>query len=209
MLENNIVLYSKINLQKQKIIKLEKLKYFDKKYNVDFSIIESGDKLGNNQFHGYGYEPSYPINTILLHYNITQNDNIVDLGSGKGYALHMFCKYSFGKICGVECNKNLFDISVNNLSKLHPNDTRIELFCEDVMNWEYFGKFNYFYLFNPFDEYVVGYVASCIKNSADERKKQVIVIYQAPKHKDVFLKYGFVIEISCNINMVLRYEPRK
>lgn len=195
-------------VSKQKRDKDLEIRAFSKKMNVDFGgwifrwdLYQEGD--------GHGYEPSYPLEDVLEELEISFQDNIVDLGCGKGYAMYLLSKYNFGKIDGVEKNAQLYEIAQKNINTLFPKTERMHVFNQDVNEWEGFDNYNYFYLCNPFGKDTSCKVAQKIKDSAERMKRQKTVIYQMGEFVDDFIEMGFRKVMYTEKNCVLIYIPTK
>ena len=122
-------------------------------------------------------------------YDNFKNYNLIDIGSGKGKVLIIWCKFLSkyklkNNIFGFEYSKELYEISKKNLS-ITQNQNKVSLHCIDISEGnEVFEKQNIFYLFNPFNENVLNSFLSKIN-------KNSYIVYNNPQHKDFFELKGF------------------
>ena len=77
--------------------------------------------------------------------NVNSNDSILDIGSGRGYALTIFHKFPFKKITGIEINDEDVGISKQNLDIL--NLKSINIIHDDIFNFTEWDNYNYFYFY--------------------------------------------------------------
>lgn len=149
-LENYICLKYNITLnEKLKFTETKKYIYYEelvKKSGKRYNNIS--DKTNINKTHS-PYAPScFKLYDLLKSLNITNNDSILDIGSGRGYALSIFNLFPFKKITGVEISKEDFYLCEKNIKML--NITNIKLINDNIINFYDFNNFNYIYLYNPF-----------------------------------------------------------
>lgn len=116
---------------------------------LDFSLrkLADPDKMEKN-IHGYSLTTDDLISGIFKNIGITKEDNFCDVGSGKGGVLYSASKFPFNRIAGIELDKELHSIAINNFEKLKIKN--IELYNQDARNFSKYGEFNIFYFFNPF-----------------------------------------------------------
>ena len=146
------------------------------------------------------YSPHSPscfgLFNVLKNLDITINDEIMDIGSGKGFALLIMNLFPFKKIYGIEASDNFNLICKNNLELInkYKNDfnlNRFSLINQDVQNFEFTKKhkINYFYFYNPFTSDIFEYI---IKNIS-QFGYPVTIIYKNIHKEDVKIleKYNF------------------
>ena len=81
----------------------------------------------------------------------TKNDVILDIGSGDGLNLLYFNKkFNFKKIIGVEIDRNVYKLCKYNLNLI--KSKKIELYNQDILNFNIPNDVTFFYLFNPFEQ---------------------------------------------------------
>lgn len=99
------------------------------------------------------------------------DDGIFDYGCGKGSALVSFLDYGFKRVGGVEYEPKIYDVLVDNMRKLGIETAEnIELICGNAQNLNTeLDKYNWFYFFLPFDNYIF---ESCIKAICDSYRRK-------------------------------------
>lgn len=136
-----------------------------------------------------GYEGCYPINKILRRLKPTSNDNILDIGCGKGLFLYYAARFKFGKIDGIEYSSELTDIALDNMRRI--KDERINVINCDARDFKDYDKYNYFFINNPFTADITEFVVKEICNSYQRKRRRITIVYQFPFHKDIFFNNGF------------------
>lgn len=135
----------------------------------------------------------YPVLTSYFRsQGIGEQDAIIDVGCGKGRMLIFFSRFPFGKIGGVEYEADLVRICKKNLSTL--KIYRINVKQGDAAIYDEYDEYNYFYLFNPFEEGIVQKFLDNILISKKRKNRDIWVLYFNPMHVKVFLNHGFIIE---------------
>lgn len=146
--------------------------------------------MGNDPSVCNGYEAAYDMPEIFKLLNIKETDKLLDVGSGKGYAMYMFSGFPFSEIHGVELSEKLAKISERNLEKLFPNDNRFKVFCEDALAFPRVDDYNYIFMYNPFPREVVAEFVDLLKQSVLRRNDKLTVIYQNPQKGSLFEQSG-------------------
>ncbi len=190
------MVYERENFAKEKKEKILKELYLH--YGADFGNPMSRYDLGYSDTHLFGYQPSYEMPNVFSHISVDPNDSILDVGCGKGFAMHLFSQFPFHKIDGIESNKQLVQIAKKNLKALHPNDSRFRIFHMDARLFDHYADYNVLYLYNPFDKYILDEI--CQKFGKDLPK---MIIYQMPLFKEVFTNNGFKITFEADASSVL------
>jgi hypothetical protein len=150
------------------------------KYN---EIIKNNYNINNYSTHSPSCSCLY---NVLEYLEITDNDSIIDIGSGKGWALTIFNLFPFKKISGIELSKNDINICHNNLSLL--NIKNIDLFNEDAIIFNNYNDYNYLYFYNPFSSILFEKIIKKINN------QKIKIIYNNI-HEDeikILKKYNFI-----------------
>lgn len=181
-----------------KEIKNQRLRDFDARYGVDFGHTLTRMDLGNEGSHCFGYQPSFIMPNIFSYLDVSKRDSLLDIGCGKGFAMHLFSALPFGRIDGIESNDRLVRIARENLSKLHFGDSRFHVFEIDARDFMNYENYDVLYLFNPFDNVVLDTI--CRKLRKHRPRK---IVYQMPHYVDTFIRYGFVIEYEADATVVL------
>lgn len=168
------------------------IKSVEDKYGVDFGgYIPDTAELGTSSNFCNGYEPAYPMPAVFSYLNIKPEDKLLDVGSGKGYAMYMFSSFPFSRIDGVELSEKLARISEENLRKIFPEQNgRFNVFCGNALDFEGLDEYNYIFMYNPFPREVVEQFVNKLVDSAKGRDDKLTVIYQNPQRGGLFEQSG-------------------
>ena len=113
-----------------------------------------------------------------------------DFGSGKGGSLIMFLKAGFTKVGGVEFDRNLWNIAQDNFAKIDADASGI--LCKDArMLKEELDEYNFFYMYDPFEEKMFYEAIKRIEESYERRKRKIFLIYTVPNCHDLVIKDGY------------------
>jgi len=111
----------------------------------------------------------------------------LDLGCGKGRPLLVALEHGFRKVIGVEYDKNLCDICLNNLKNYAHSknyDCNYEVINIDASLYDVDDYVNVVLLFNPFDDYILDKVLSNINISIKRKNRILYIVYCNPVHED-------------------------
>ena len=137
---------------------------------------------------------------IFHRFYIKSNDVFLDIGSGDGFNLLYMNKFhKFKKIIGVEIDKNIFELSVKNISLIRNH--KIKLVNNDILNYIIPSNVTYIYLFNPFAKY---YFKS--KISIEELNKYKLLINNIKN--SYLLKYRKITIVFANITPINDSEKK-
>lgn len=171
--EKNYIFYNELITKKGK-----RYDYINKN-NIDITLYSSHSPSCETLFE------------VLNQMNISETDSILDIGSGKGFALVIFSLFNFKNITGVEINKKDYDICLNNLNILKL-EKKINLINDDIFKFDEINQYNYFYFYNPFDCQVFDKIISKIISFCKDNIK--IIYKNIHSEEEVILKkYNFVI----------------
>jgi len=166
---------------------LLKIKYIiiSKFLGIDIKLTASfiyGDNSDNNE-----YVPVYSwyIKRIMKVFNISQNDNLLDYGSGKGAAMIFFAKYSFNRIDGVEYDKYLHEIAESNFKI--KNLKHLNSYNVDATQFIDIDFYTFYFFYNPFHGKVLELTIEQLKNSYIRNPRKIIIIYQNPLGGQLFI----------------------
>lgn len=150
------------------------LEWLEWKYQCNFVTAIDRENLPIAGEHGAAYRVTtqkeiFPI-LDRCHCIPTVKDAIFDYGCGKGGAMVSFLDYGFTRVGGVEYEPQLYDILMDNMSKLNLGENRdIECIQGNAAQIkEQLDKYNWFFFFNPFDDYIFG---QCIDNMCESLKR--------------------------------------
>ena len=174
----------------------------DKIEGIDMARWEELDEIGINPDIGNRYMPTRlkRIKQIMKSFDIKPTDSIIDIGCGKGQALRGFSRYPFKRIAGVELSERLYLIAKNNMRVLGLNK-RVEIFNTNAIDFDQYGNFNYFYIFNTFPSEIMKKVITVIESYVDAEEK-TIIYFNPICHDDIIANGIFKeIQIPNKLNM--------
>lgn len=151
-----------------------------------------------------GYEGCYPIGSILKKMKITNSDCVIDIGCGKGLFLYYATQFQFKEIAGIEYSAQLTEIAKTNAAIL--SDRRIHIYHQDAREYADYGRYNYFFINNPFSAEILEEVVVKLKESHLSDPRKMTVIYQFPFHQEIFIKHGFKLTHKKFPNAVLTFR---
>ncbi|MBP0902487.1 methyltransferase domain-containing protein [Mariniflexile gromovii] len=163
----------------------------EKRQGLDFTEVLSLEQLGLSDENSYYYQTagSNRVKKILSSMSITENDNFIDFGCGKGKILYIISKnFPFRKVDGVEISKKLCDIAIDNMKKL--NVSNVNIYNEDAVHFTDIDIYNYIYFYNPFPATVMKSVMDNIGKSLERVPRKVTIIYFNPTCHDQIISSG-------------------
>jgi SAM-dependent methyltransferase len=167
---------------------------FDRRHGIDTATPAALASLGVDGAslrHAVEYKPSGIefIRAVLGGLAIAHDDyTFVDLGSGKGRALLLAAHLPFRRIVGVEFSARLTAIARANIAAYRPPDRRchdIEAMCGDAAAFVLPDGPLVVYLYNAFDDVILGRVAANLAASLAEQPRDLLLIYVNPVHRAV------------------------
>jgi len=131
-------------------------------------------------------------------------DAVFDFGCGKGGALLLFMKAGIAMCGGVEYDRELYRIACNNYRKL---GIKAELICANASDIkEEIDKYNYFYMYNPFQGQTFENVIKNMEESYKRRKREMTFIYNGPHcHEAVIKNNVFKLSKEIYTDSAVRY----
>ena len=142
----------------------------------------SSDEISYNQV--YNDVESLNINSLPAfirlfdHLPIHRSDSLLDVGSGLGLmCLLIKQRLPFGRVYGVERNKQLYDASRRNLSLMGTKG--VKFFNKDIFKMSIPDDVTYLYLFNPFHYDVRKFNRLCtkVKTFCRRKKRKVTIVW--------------------------------
>jgi SAM-dependent methyltransferase len=167
----------------------------EKPRGLDFHARDKSFMVGVNN--GYAVTPESDLRSIFKFLDgfgmddgegISNDDNFIDIGCGKGYVLTKAAKYPFNKITGIDIIPKMVSIAKRNLTILKL-DQRCEIFEADAISYNY-DEYNYFFFFDPFTENIFRMVIDSILESVKRKKRKIFVIYCRARSHYVFIETG-------------------
>ena len=122
------------------------------------------------------------------------NKTFLDIGCGKGRALVVAADYGFNQLKGIDFSKEFCDYAKETVKICHSRNPSARFTIEqaDALTYEIDPEITTIFLFNPFDEVVVGPVVNNILKSQRVNPRTIRLLYANPTHKQLFLDSGFV-----------------
>jgi len=166
---------------------------FDWKYGTDtmrWVDRNALDTRSDNQSHSAPYRATKvgPLLQLLNTLNLPRDSNFLDIGSGKGRVLLIASQYGFRKVVGIEFSGELCAIARKNVEAFSRNAkplSSIEIIETDATKYSFQAEDRVFFMYNPFDGFVLASVLDNIRRSLEENPRRIWLIYNTPLHHDV------------------------
>lgn len=151
-------------------------------------IMNSNDDINAYSSHSPSCSTLYEVISQL---NITEKDSIIDIGSGKGFAMVIFSLFNFSNITGIEINSVDYEVCLKNILELQL-EKKLNTINDDCLNFNEFNKYNYFYFYNPFNSEVFDKLINKIVNCCNHK---IRLIYKNihDDEKEILRKNNFVL----------------
>ena len=147
--------------------------------NADFSGWMSQKEAGFTEKQGNQYQPvTDGLVKVLKHFSISEKDAILDLGCGKGKAMYLMSRFSFGRIEGYDLSPELVRIANDNFQRLEVQKCRAAQ--GDAMDYDGYDDFNYFFTFNAFPQEVFEVMIGHVMASTRRKPRVCRFIYLHP-----------------------------
>ena len=194
------VLINKLNIQ------IEKLR------GLDLTVAVESNSLGLDSSVVYRSSPSGNkyLKRVLDKLKISKDDEILDIGAGKGSAMVLMKQYSFFQVDGIELSIEITEIARKNFNILKLKN--INIYNENAITFSKYNKYTIFYMYNPFLSIVMKKVLNQMIKSLNEKKSLVKIIYFNPEcHEDIIAtKYFFKIdEYNADSKQIYIYSNQK
>ena len=146
----------------------------EKPRGLDFSL-RSKFNLTDG-YHGYAMTSRSALENIAKFAPI-KGTNFLDIGSGKGAVVVNAIKIGAKSATGIEFNEKLHNIAVQNFRVLKQQEWAKSINA-DALQFEEYNKYDYYFLFNPFDSDVYSKVISRILDQTSGSPQiRVLVCY--------------------------------
>ena len=112
--------------------------------------------------------------------NLPSDSVFVDYGAGKGRAMLMASECGFSKIKGLEFSSSLYELAKKNIQDYtkKTGKNNFEILHIDVSTYKVQKEDNFFYFFNPFNEFILKKCINNIHLSLKENPRKALLIYQ-------------------------------
>lgn len=128
----------------------------------------------------YEATPYLMIRDIFDKLALTENDEFVDLGCGKGRALFVGARVCKAKLKGVEYDEELAGEAILNI-----NNPDVEI-CQGKAEDLDYSTATVVYLYNPFGSKTLKAVLDRLKQSLRDNPRRLRIVYSNPLHESVF-----------------------
>lgn len=207
------------------VYKALRRKFTSEKYDAELGIKTTGYRYMDNQklYNRTESTPYLALKTLVDKYNVSEGDELVDFGAGKG-RISIYLNKSMGiPVTGVEINKITFDEANNNLKNYHKQSERspseVSFVLDYAEEYQIKEQENIFFFFNPFHIEIFKKVTANIISNAEKHNKSVdIILYYPMNGFQQYLNENTAFELVKNFNtkgmisrrekiMIYRYEP--
>ena len=135
------------------------------------------------RFNPYEGTNLFLVDELIKEKIINKDDKIIDIGCGTGIFMLYWSYLGFDNLLGIEYDKELYDICVNNISKYKIKCDRkihVSVYNENALDFNYSNDSTCFYLFNTFydqNTYIkwIENIEENIRNNP--RKVKIIILY--------------------------------
>jgi tRNA G46 methylase TrmB len=181
-------------------------KEFDRRHGVDTAgtiPLSALDVADENWEYGFAYEPTDPkyFKTMVGQLPIQfERFTFVDVGSGKGRVLLLATEFPFRRILGLEISKRLQGIAEQNILRFRNNAvnlkcTNVQTVCGDAATFQIPNDPCLLYLFNPFQEEIMGTFLANIQESLRKWPRELYVVYRTPLLASMLDSTDFLMKI--------------
>ena len=176
---------------------------FDIKYGTDtvsWVNLKNLRVVGKNRKRASMYQPThvYPLKKLFEELNIPQGKIFIDLGCGKGRVLLVASEFGFKELRGIEFASELCKTAVTNCS-VYKDKTgtkaEFQIIESDVVDYDIHDE-DVFFMFHPFDDFVLRQVLRKITLSLLMNKRKIWIIYRNPVHKDIIGRMKEFIKVK-------------
>ena len=133
---------------------------------------------------------------ILKAVNLTRDDVFVDIGCGKGRMLCCSALCDVREAIGIEQSPELCAIARSNAARLRGRKAPITIIQSRAQEFDY-REGTVFYLYNPFDQSVLGEVLDRLRSSLEEARRPIRIAYARPDHEDTLEACSWLEKTDC------------
>lgn len=155
--------------------------YLEYKYRMDIVAQKQAEQMEkpNDDCLRYSCGMGYPLIDVLDNFVFDSNDAVFDYGCGKGEALLLFLKSGIGTVGGVEYDEELYNTMIDNYNKSGIPTTNM-IHGDAALIYEELDKYNYFFMYNPFQGSTFERVIKNIEESWQRNRRYITLIYSGP-----------------------------
>lgn len=175
-------------------------KEIDKQFNIETCLRD--DRMEDNEHRAYEPTPYDVLDLIIESEILDKEDNVVDMGAGKG-RVGIYLSNKIGcHVLGVEYNPEVFELAMENRTRAKKRFD-VDFVCMNAEDYEVEGTDTAFFFFNPFSTKILATVLSNIEGSYYENPREIKLIFYYPTLEYVGLltskdTIDFVDEIDCS-----------
>ncbi|MFA5160527.1 MAG: methyltransferase domain-containing protein [Candidatus Omnitrophota bacterium] len=156
-----------------------KAAYLDKKLGIEAKEDKSPVTWGSSGNSPYQPTPYGRLEKTMRFLKPSGEDVFVDLGCGKGRAVFFAATHKFKKVIGVEINKKLYDVALQNAGKLKFQGSPSEFINSNAADFDP-KEGTVFFMYNPFGAPTLKKVLSNIKDSLASNPRKIRIVYYTP-----------------------------
>ena len=163
---------------------------FDGKYGVETCGITPLEGLtisGANKEHGARYQPTRVLRLrkmlFVLRFITPADSVLVDIGCGKGRVLLLAAQHGFREVRGVEFARELCETARHNWAAFQArtgSQTKCRIIQADVTEYAIQPEEQVFFLFNPFDETILGKLLANLAASLRTAPRKILLLFYFP-----------------------------
>jgi SAM-dependent methyltransferase len=134
----------------------------------------------------------------------------VDIGCGSGKALVLAAQHAFRRIVGVELSPELAHAAKLNIERLRRRGTTlppVEIVCADGATYAFPSLPLVVFLYNPFDETIMGRLMDQLGSCLAASRQPAFVIYETPMQRHVTDAAPF-LEVHRELGNAIVYRAR-
>lgn len=165
----------------------------EKLQGLDFSMVYVG-KLQQEvaEFHGYSMTDTGDMKRMLQAVPVeSKSSAFLDIGCGKGMCMKCAVESGYQKVAGLDLDPYLLKIARNNMEKL---GLKANCIYANAVEFPDYAAYDVFYFYNPFGESIFRQVIEKLKESQQQRNRDIWVLYYHPVFGELFQQAGFTLK---------------
>lgn len=131
--------------------------------------------------------------------NLSETGKIIDLGCGKGRAIVVAAYFGFTNITGIDFAAELCTEAAENMRRTEKRFPGLvwRVLPVNVLDYAIEPDDSVFFLFNPFNEEVLGLFLNRLEESCKQFPRKTWFLYASPLHAGVLTKRGYKTVFTC------------
>jgi SAM-dependent methyltransferase len=155
--------------------------------------IRGGNVRDGSRYEAVSY---YMLEHLFIAFRkLSDETEIVDLGCGKGRAMMVAPYFGFTKVTGVDFAEEVCAEARHNMqvtARAFPGlDWKV--LTADVLEYDIQPADSVFFMFNPFNERILGRFLERLESSYLDHPRPLAFIYASPQHLDLLQNAGFAV----------------